>query len=404
MHTSPDQSAIKGPGTLLGLGIILNFFFPKGGFYVGDIPLTWGYLFLLPTVPLGFLNLFHHGRISTPRLICFLACLPFCLVAALTIATNGAELPSFAVSLFVTFAFLPFAIFLCFDDYMTPERVDAALRFAARGFVYVAAWGIFAFIVAAIIRTPLDIPFITTGGGSDLNSFDRMNWRGAFFKLTSTFNNGNIYGACCLMMLPVISLFEPRWKALLVKMSLVLTLSRTAWIGLVAYEIGYAVIVRRNRGTMKTLIIVAAATGLILPVLALAGFTLDFIFDTSLGGRLHIFTDVGDILPFSIQKYDLLAEIVYPSVLGKFGYIGLIAFMMAMTAPLLCRHLDPSPLNRRDRSLLFSLLIYLLICWSDGAILFIPSMFFYWSLATCLVVPRSDQPFDVRPLTQTASA
>lgn len=380
-------------GFALAVGIVLNIFLPKGGFYAGGLPLTWGYLVLMPATAWGIITLLFRGHVSMGRLLAFICYLPFVGVAALTIAANGAQQLSFAVALFVTFGFLPLALYIAFDNFLSRDTVEVALRFVATGFFFVAAWGIIGFFFTAISKTPLDIPFITTGGGGDLSSLDRNNWRGALYKLTSTFNNGNIYGICALMALPIVANFLPRWKINTVKLSILLTLSRSAWAALIFYELGHAILVRRRKDVLKYLVIVLAIVSALVALLVyLLGNNISFLLSTDLGGRLHTYQEIGEILPFAIYGFDNIYEIVYPSVLTNFGYLGLASFLLALLAPFWLRHLDPRPYDDLDRSVILGMLTYLMICWADGALLFIPSMFFYLSLATCLLaVPETAQ-------------
>lgn len=397
--SASDASPSSKLGITLTLGIILNIFLPKGGVYAAGIPLTWGYIFLAPTAAWGVITLFFSGRVTAARLIAFASCLPFVGIAALTLASNGADQTSFVVALFVTFTFLPFALYIAFDNFLPQEKIENALRFASSGFFFVAIWGIIGFVFTAIFKTPLDIPFITTGGGSELSSIDRNNWRGEFYKLTATFNNGNIYGVCTLMLLPVIAKFQPRWQTNIVKLSIFLTLSRSAWAGLVFYEIMHVIFVRRQRGAVKSLVLVLSVTAtLVAALIYMLGLNMAFLFSTDLGGRLHTYENIGEILPFSLQIFDNIYEIVYPSILTKFGYMGLAAFFVALLAPFVLRYLAPRPIGDLERSIMLGMTMYLMMCWADGAMLYIPSMFFYWSLATSLLSAPADAPQNSRPI------
>lgn len=382
-------------GFVLGLGIVLNILLPKGGFYAGGVPLTWGYLFLFPTTVWGTIGLFFYGRVSMARIIAFVSCLPFVGVAALTIGANGALQPTFVIALFVSFGLLPFALYIAYDEYLPREKIEVAMRFAAAGFFIVAVWGIIGFVFSAITKTPLDIPFITTGGGSELTSADRNNWRGALYKLTSTFNNGNLYGVCALMILPIAARLQPQWKVNIIKLSIVLTLSRSAWAGLIFYEIGHATFIRRRKGALKYLLAALTLVAILLGLmLMLLGTDTAFIFSTDLGGRLHTYENIGELLPFSVRMYDDIDEIIYPSVLSSFGFLGLGAFLLAMLSPLWLRYLDPRPYNDLDRAIVLGMATYLMMCWADGALLYIPIMFFYLSLATSLLANPEKRPVE----------
>jgi hypothetical protein len=379
-----------GLGFLMATGIFLNVFVPKGGFYVGTLPITWGYLYLVPVFVWNFINLFFVGKLSASRLLAFAACLPFLGVAAWTFAVQGTGDAGATIALFVGFGFMPLLLYVTLDSRLSAEEVETILRYVAVGFVYVAVLGMAMFAVAAITQSPPDIPFITTGGASDLSSLDRNNARGAFFKLTSTFNNGNIYGICALMVLPLVAQFQPGWKAFLIKISLVLTLSRTAWAGLLLYELGHLVWIARGKDAiLRSLAIIGLAiTGILVVIFVVLKNDLGFLFNTDLGGRVDIFENMGQIYPFTLGIFDGIREIVYVSVLDKFGYLGLAAFLLAVFAPFISRYIQNRPLRPTERSIIFAMILYLVLCWSDGAILLIPVLFFYWGLASCLLAPE----------------
>jgi hypothetical protein len=388
--TSISSKTNAGLGFFMATGIFLNVFIPKGGFYLGSLPLTWGYLYLAPVFLWNIANLFFVGRLSILRLIAFLSCLPFLAAVAWTLGFRGDDDFGSTIALFVSFGFVPLLIYIALDSRLSKETVEKSLRYAAAGFVYVAAFGIVMFAIAAITRSPPDIPFITTGGGADLTSLDRNNDRGAFFKLTSTFNNGNIYAVCALMILPLVARFEAGWKAILIEVSLILTLSRTAWAGLLLYEFGYLIWFARGRNAVlrSAVIIGVALTAIIFALFVILQNDFAFLFDPNLGGRISTFEDMGGIYPFSLGVFDGIREIVYVSILDKFGYLGLAAFLLAMIAPIACRIMQNRPLDLTERSIAFGMFLYLALCWSDGAILLIPVMLFYWSLASCLLAPE----------------
>ena len=85
----------------------------------------------------------------------------------------------------------------------------------------------------------VEIPFLTVNF-HDVGTLETTKYidRGGIFKLISTYNNGNVYGVCLLMLLPFYNSVEPsKLKRMIVKLSLLLTLSRTVWFGLFFAEI-----------------------------------------------------------------------------------------------------------------------------------------------------------------------
>jgi hypothetical protein len=80
---------------------------------------------------------------------------------------------------------------------------------------------------------------------------------------------------------------------------------------------------------------------------------------------------------------------VYVSVLDIFGLVGLVAFILAMTGPLLLYATGtlPHAATPYKRALALGLVLYLLVAMSDGALLFIPVMAIYWFVASLLLSP-----------------
>jgi O-antigen ligase len=84
-------------------------------------------------------------------------------------------------------------------------------------------------------------------------------------------------------------------------------------------------------------------------------------------------------------------EIVYLGILHNFGIVGLGAYLLAMAGPLLlyAARVLPFASTEYKRSLAAGLVIYLVVSMSDGALLFIPVMVFFWFVASLLL---SDNP------------
>ena len=85
--------------------------------------------------------------------------------------------------------------------------------------------------------------------------------------------------------------------------------------------------------------------------------------------------------PHSLPQKSFLTivEVVYVGVAESFGAVGLITFLIAMITPLVLI---------TDRAIRLGLLTYLLVSLSDGGMLFIPTMVFYWFLAAFGSIPN----------------
>jgi hypothetical protein len=232
----------------------------------------------------------------------------------------------------------------------------------------------------------LEIPLLT----GNINDFGRLEEkcidRGNVFKLISTYNNGNIYGICLLMLLPLYCLFEPsRWKPWVVKLSLLMTMSRTVWIGLFFHEICYQLFISKskNHRLIKTFNAFSILTAILIFLSSHYGFFWSFFADPTLGGRksqLNAFFSTGF---FSTESFGGISEIVYAGILTDFGWVGLAAYLFALSGPLLYQILS-RPLSLPQQCIALGLITYLVVSASDGAILLLPTLAFYWFLLSFL--------------------
>jgi len=345
--------------------------FPKGGFKVASVPITWGYLFLfllLLTYP------FTVREIEKDRLRAFLMVIPFQIVVVLTLLISGFTESGFTLSLIVSFFILPIIA------YFFPHQIE--LKKLRPIIFFVAAYGIFLFIFKLVTGKFLEIPFLTMNY-HDLGTLgDKHNDRGLVFKLISTYNNGNLYGICILMLLPLFEALESRaTRRFIVKLSLILTFSRTVWVGLLFYEMLFA----RHR-------ILKIALSLIVLALLLVKFPFEasFFTDLSLGGRIE--PELFYPVLFPLKPFENIGEMIYPHVMQSFGIFGLLTFLFAMLAPLLLKQENATLEQKAMRR---GLWVYLFVAISDGALLYIPTMCFYWLLSSLSLGSMTTKPSKV---------
>lgn len=396
-HTSSLAKLVQ--PNLVQRSLILFFvafllIFPKGGVKVGGIPLTWGYLGLaglLTLLPLMLLAK-EGTRVRTVRLLVLFFLLPFQLVVWGSFLVHGIEGIGFATSVVVTFFAVPLALVWVAGVWL--DRLDLALLFEGvrLGVFAVAVYGLFLFGYKLFTGDFIEVPLLTVNLG-DLGELEEKNIdRGGIFKLISTYNNGNIFGICLLMLLPLYAWLEKStWKLGVVKLSLLFTLSRTVWAGLIAYELIQRLYVRRaSLKSVATLITyLALMVGGVWWALSLMDQDIGFVFDAALGGRMQQFEQEFTFLP--AQPFEHIAEIVYLSMLANFGVVGLVSFLVGMSGPLILYWIGALPFrgSAYKRGLVAGLVVYLIVALSDGAILFIPVMAFYWFLVSLLL---SDNP------------
>lgn len=398
---------------------VFVIYFPKGGIKIGSIPITWGYLVIfivaLLTFPRFILNI-RKFNFSPSRWITIFSLLPFQSLVILSFLLNGVESIGFGISLFVSVIFFPFAFLVLFSKYMDEMSFNFLFVMVRRGVTFIAVFGILLFFYKLYTGSFLEIPFLTVNY-DDVGELEEKNIdRGGIFKLISTYNNGNIYGVCVLMLLPLYEFLEKsKLKKILVKTSLILTLSRTVWIGLIIYELMKIVFISKLPLSQRLIFIprffnklkirkndafsiLFFILGIFLLVVAIFYMTFfigrnsSFLFDKDLGGRADQLTAIHHITLYPEKKFSQVAEIVYVSIMDSFGFLGLLLFLLAMFVPIFYGFLRRMPYGASlyKKSILCGLTIYLVLAFSDGAFLYIPVMAIYWFLLALLL---SNNPY-----------
>ena len=358
---------------------------------MGGIPITLGYLFL------GIVSFFIHlnranYNLNSSRYFSFLFLMPFQIIILSTLIINGSSGDrGMTVSLLINFFFLPYVFFLLLSQNIETLDLDKFFKLFKKGIYLISIYGIFLFIFKQITGKFIEIPFLTTNLSDFGKLEDKCIDRGFAFKLISTYNNGNLYGICLLILLPLYCYLEnSSWKKVIVKTSIFLTLSRTSWAGLLFYELCYNCFIEKGRNRIfKLLIILSFFISMISILLFYYNIPLDFIFDSNLGGRRVSFNVFQDLALFPTRAFEGISEIVYTGILYSFGVIGLITFLMGMTGSLTLRLLK-GHLNKIQMSMCLGLVNYLFISCSDGGILYIPVMAFFWFL--CSLLTRKNLP------------
>ncbi len=370
--------------------------FPKGGFRLGPLPLTWGYMLLALITPPAFLLRFLQMPLRFPRrvLLVIASLVPFQMLSWYAGKFYGISNPPFVFSTFVGLAALPWIFLLIFGAFY--KRLDGeqlANWFCACVF-YAAVWGIFLFFFHPVAHHFVEIPYLTVNA-SDYGELENTKniARGVFFKLISTYNNGNLYGVATLLLLPLFDKLEAsRLRRSAVKIALFLTLSRSVWVGLIFNEVLSLILVLVRQIATFPVLYLGAARRRFLAIGAVVGFSLfSVLFISYQGGGMQFLLDVtgGERINqvYAAQGTGFLpatglygfGEVLYASAAQYWGIAGLFAFCLIMFSPLLIFLGDPgvmrSPLQR---AALKGLIIYMLMGATDGALDFIPVMAFYW--------------------------
>jgi len=367
--------------------LLLAFFlllFPKGGFKVGSIPITWGYT-LLGSISL---LLFFKSKIRVlPNHLAILSLLlPFQIVSIFNFALNQIGSFGYGISFFISFFILPLMFCFVLSKHMQNLDLALLLKIVQRGVFFLACYGIFLFFFKIFTGKFFAIPLLTTNLGDSFAMENKCISRGSMFKLISTFNNGNIFGICLLMILPLYQLKEKRLsRKFIVKLALLLTLSRTVWIGLIIHEFVDLLFLQKNKffSCLKFLFFLLSFAGFSIFIIQRTDISLSFFLDVTLGNRIQQFEELFSSTLLGNTPFCGISEISYMGVLKNFGYLGLITFLIAMTGPLLLSKLSNTSSSQHLR-IRWGLINYLIISLSDGAIMFIPTMAFFWFLSSLL--------------------
>jgi hypothetical protein len=356
---------------------LFNMALPKGGFRLLGFPITWGYILLgMMAIPAA-VNLLVRGNLSIQPIVHFgLFCLPvslLILVKAVIYATPASEIVIY-LTVFMIMPLIMLVLLAPFLEDLPAQVIGTVFVWCVR---FTVAWGLLNFILYPLTKDIIQVPYVTVNVDDYGTIFLRNNVRGAFLKLLSTYNNGNLYGDCMLMVAPIYFLYERSrvWMMLLI-VALICTLSRTVWIGMLAIAgfMMFAGLVNLRRASLWGAIV--AGLGLILLLAPAVGWTADNFLNAQLGGRVRSFTTFE--LTFFGRANIAIPELVYFGMLNSFGILGFpFALGTLFAGPIfaIMRYKQLSPLHR---AAVCGLGGYLVAAMSDGAFVFPPTMVLFY--------------------------
>lgn len=373
--------------------VLFCLVFPKAGFKIGTIPITFGYILLSITFILVFIldgpRLLQS--VDKNRLLVTSLTLPFALYGLIIFYFVGYDEIGFVISFFVNFAVFPIAFVYILSIRFDKLDMNYLFGMVRHSILVISIYGIFLFFYKSFTGSFIEIPYLTVNSG-DLGALESKNIsRGDYYKLISTYNNGNIYGVCLLMLLPLFDYIETGFvKRLIVRISLILTLSRTVWIGIFSYEIARLLLSRKKSVSflLSSLAFFIISIYAISQILGAIGYSSDFLLDKNLGGRAESLNINPTLIPE--LPFNNISEIVYASVLESFGIIGLILFSFSFFSPLLIfvSSIRNNPLGAYKKRIISGIILYMLLCFSDGAMMLIPTMLIYWFLVALLLMKQ----------------
>ena len=368
---------------------------PKGGIKMGGIPLTVGYAILFLLAGLCFTAYTYTGRIrwvGKNQLVCLAAMFPFFALSTIKILGAGFVGLGFTISFYISLFVIPVIFLLLFYYPLKRISLDFVMGILLKFVFLTAIYGVFLFFYKLYTGSFIEIPLITVNMGDVGEMENKHIDRGGVFKLISTYNNGNLYGVCMLMLLPLVNTFEKKtYRKLFLKLALLLTLSRTVWMGLLIFEaLNFVFLKKKTVSSIVTVVaVIALAFTAILIGLSLLNRDIYFLADSSLGGRTGQIVALAEssFFPDMDVSFEVLREMVYLSVIENFGWIGLPFFLLYLFAPLglfLLRK-TPQATSTVKKSLALGLVLYYIAAFVDGAILYIPIMAIYWLVVVLLL-------------------
>ena len=365
---------------LFSIGVFLVVIIPKGGFKVTGVPITWGYLYLGLIFLIIVKNIFNKNRIHfipLKLLLCYIASFLFFIFFIFHLyffGYNGKK--GDLIAYLVNFGFLPFLFLIILPPYFSQLSQIYINKVICKAVFIVSLYGIILFIIKNIYKIDIEIPYFTINASDVGEVADKYNQRGNIMKLISTYNNGNIFGVCMLMFFPLFYYnTNEKYKIGLVTLALVLTLSRTVWLGLLLFF----VIVYRNNifNLLKSLIWVS----ILISILSFLFFSSKFqygslsgfVLDSRLGGRISQVRQSLELSFLGLQPFSSVTEIVYLSINKQFGIIGLLFYMIAFLTPIFLFFKT----KNNNFQYILGVVIYVFVSLSDGCTLFIPTLAFF---------------------------
>ena len=368
---------------------------PKGGIKMAGIPLTIGYALLFLFAGLSFTAYTYTGRIrwiGKNQFICLAAFFPFFALSTIKILGAGFDSMGFLISFYISLFIIPVTFLLLFYHPLKQVPFDFIQNLILKFVFITALYGVFLFFYKFYTGSFIEIPLITVNAGDVGQMEEKHINRGGIFKLISTYNNGNLYGVCMLMLLSFFNYFEKKtYKKAILKFALLLTLSRTVWVGLILFEVLNFIFLKKK--TTRSIITISAVMIIVFTAILVGLSLLDrditFLADRSLGGRTGQIEVLANstLLPDLNVSFEVVREMVYFSIIENFGWIGLPLFLLYLSTPLLLFLIRkvPQAQTMTKKTLALGLALYHIAAFVDGAILYIPVMAIYWLVVVLLL-------------------
>lgn len=362
-------------GGVIWVGFVLimlfNLALPKGGTRIEGFPITWGYVVIGGITMFAAIGMLRRRDVSLPPVI--QAC---CLLMPMAIFTyykaQHYNLPSgnwFQYA--VLFGFFPIAILVTMSPYLEQlqaRHIANVLRLCIR---FAIAWGLFNFVLFLAVKQVIEIPYVTVNGAEAISVMKKNNMRGSVMKLVSSYNNGNIFGVCMVMLMPIYFHIEKRkgWLAAFV-IAVLCTLSRTAWFAMTGAFILMVIAGQIRVNRMSVWVSLGAAFCVFLAILPLLGWSSANLIDDRLGGRIDYLRKLQ--ITFFGQDTIIIPEIIYYGLLQSYGLIGLVIAVAGLSYGAFYGLSHWGTLSPLRRAAVLGVIAYLFAGVMDGAFVFPP--------------------------------
>jgi hypothetical protein len=360
--------------------LIVMMAFPKAGFYYEGIPVTVGYIVLGLLAVFELIHKATHNKsdVGAPVAFILVFIFGFGAIEVGAFKIYGYASVGGAIAIVVSTLLVPVLSFLATCLLLRVLGTSGYVSALRWSLAIVLTYGLVSFFAFNIAGIAVGVPYVTTTGSDLAFVYERHNMRDNFVKMFSTYNNGNILGVNLLLWGPIAAVGTrySLFSSIAFRTGCLLTLSRSAWAGLMIYEMLCALKDRSLARVYRAFFAVALLLLAVILVSLLIGHDpLKFLLDRDFNGRLSSFESQLEVV--SQRKIAWEGESIYGGAYLAFGAIGVIMVLVIWLVPIIFGGKDP--LQRTAR---VACLTYLIVGVIEGAFVLVPTQAVYWGVAS----------------------
>ncbi len=375
---------IRLPTLLAIVTLVVSFGFPKAGIYVGEIPITFGYLLigLLAVLEIGRLASNRRRSINRAYLWLGIMLMVLTVLELFYFAVYGSESRGAIVSIIASTIIVPVTALLAANGMIRDLGMERFLQVLRWSLVPVFVFGLLSFLLYNLAGIVIGIPFVTTTGADIAEVAERHNLRGPFIKMFSTYNNGNILGVNVLIWGPMAAIASVP-SSIGYRSICLLTISRSVWVGLLMLELLGAMMERSVARISRAVIVSIAVLAVAVVVsLSIGKDPTSFLLDADLGGRVTNLQE--DIEVISTQRIGWSSESLYAAAWLAFGPIGTLLILGIWGFPIMVG--GNAPVQKTAR---LALAVYMVVAMAEGAFNLVPTQAVFWTVAAIAMAPAN---------------